>query len=271
MRTTLGFLAILAILLASFSVAPTPVGAQNCQFILGFATLHSLIPNIVGNCLENEQFNPQNGDALQLTTGTNTDGSVGGLLVWRKADNFTAFTDGFNTWVNGPFGLQQRLNSQRFFWETNPAGLPIIPTPVAGQQCHTAGLSLSVGQGQAAVGHQGATYIFTNNLDVSCTFFGYPGAQMLDAQFNFLPTNVVRGGGFIFQDPGPQLVVVPAGGTASFGLEFVVVPTGDETTCPAASQLEVTPPDEFDPIIISSTIAPCNNGTIHVTAVQPGS
>src|SRR5262249_21138217 len=32
-------------------------------------------------------------------------------------DNFTAFTDGARTWVNGPFGLQQRLNTERFDWE----------------------------------------------------------------------------------------------------------------------------------------------------------
>ena len=37
-----------------------------------------------------------------------------GLLVWRKADNHTAFTDGYRTWVNGPYGLQVRLNTARF-------------------------------------------------------------------------------------------------------------------------------------------------------------
>jgi glucose/arabinose dehydrogenase len=25
--------------------------------------------------------------------------------VWRKADNFTAFTDGVRSWINGPFGI----------------------------------------------------------------------------------------------------------------------------------------------------------------------
>lgn len=271
MRPVLAFLMLVASLLGPLLVPAKAVNAQTCQFILGFQTLHNLIPNIVGDCLENEHFNPQNGDALQLTTGTNTDGSVGGELVWRKADNFTAFTDGFNTWVNGPFGLQMRLNSERFFWETNPEGLPIIPTPVAGDRCHTAGLSLTAGQGQAAVGHQGSIYTFTNNLNVSCTFFGYPGAQLLDAQFNPLPTNVIRGGGFIFPDPGPQLVVVPASGTANFGLEFEVIPVGNEVTCPTSSQIAVTPPDEFDPIIIPAAINACGGGTLHVTAVEPAS
>ena len=80
-----------------------------CQFVLGFAALRAMIPGVVGDCLEDERHNAFNGDGLQRTTG--------GLMVWRKADNFTAFTDGHWTWVNGPYGLQRRLNSERFEWE----------------------------------------------------------------------------------------------------------------------------------------------------------
>lgn len=89
-----------------------------CHFILGFATFASLIPDRVGTCLDYEGHNPTNGDALQHTTG--------GLLVWRRADNWTAFTDGYHTWINGPNGLQERLNAQRFSWEANPGNLPVI-------------------------------------------------------------------------------------------------------------------------------------------------
>lgn len=102
--------------LTTFAWLPTPAaaapGAQpaTCQFVLGFATLHSLIPNIVGDCVGNETHG-SNGDGLQQT--------VHGLLVWRKADNFTAFTDGFRTWVNGPSGVQMRLNTERFDFEKN--------------------------------------------------------------------------------------------------------------------------------------------------------
>jgi hypothetical protein len=91
--------------------------ATACRFVLGFQTIHDLIADRVGDCVDSESHNPANGDALQRTTG--------GLLVWRKADNWTAFTDGYNSWINGPNGLQQRLNTQRFPWEANPDGLPI--------------------------------------------------------------------------------------------------------------------------------------------------
>ena len=86
------------------------VRAAECQFTAGFKMLHDLIPTIVGECLRNEQYNPENGDSLQPTTN--------GLLVWRKADNWTAFTDGYMTWLWGPCGLQKRLNTGPYFaWE----------------------------------------------------------------------------------------------------------------------------------------------------------
>ena len=115
----------LALLLtfALFLLLPTSVAAAECQFVLGFATLRDLIGHeIVGECLENEHHGA-NGDALQRTSG--------GLLVWRKADNWTAFTDGYRTWINGPNGLVQRHNTERFDWEHDyaPGGGIATPTP----------------------------------------------------------------------------------------------------------------------------------------------
>jgi hypothetical protein len=245
--------------------AVAPVAAQGtppCSFVLGFATLHDAIPQTVGNCLEN-QHSGANGDALQATTG--------GLLVWRKADNWTAFTNGYLSWVQGPFGLQSRLNTQRFWWEPNPDGLAITPTPVAGDRCHTAGLTMEqvIQAGDAGAGHQGTTFRFTNRLAVPCTMFGYPGAQLADASGNALPTNVVRGQGYLFRDPGPTQVTVPAGGSAQFRAEWVVVPTGAETTCPTSGSIRVTPPNEYAPLTIPLTITACNGGQLNVTAVTP--
>jgi hypothetical protein len=91
-----------------------PARQVRCGFQLGFATLRGLVGGAtVGQCLENEHFNPANGNAEQRTAG--------GLLVWRKADNWTAFTDGYWTWINGPEGLAQRLSTQRFAWESDAA------------------------------------------------------------------------------------------------------------------------------------------------------
>ena len=50
-------------------------------------------------------------------TGLTQQSTTNGQLTWRKADNWTGFSDGQRTWINGPEGLQQRLNSEQFPWE----------------------------------------------------------------------------------------------------------------------------------------------------------
>ena len=104
-----------------------PARAQEgCQYVLGFLALYQQIPDVMGPCVSNETPAP-NGDSLQQTAN--------GLAVYRAADNWTAFTDGFRTWINGPFGVQQRLNTERFPWEpdagspgTSPAPSPAPPS-----------------------------------------------------------------------------------------------------------------------------------------------
>ncbi len=115
--------AVLVSLLLPGTISPLPSDAANCTFVLGFQAIHDQIPDTVGDCAVDEHYNPDNGDALQETTK--------GLLVWRKADNFTAFTDGYRSWVNGPYGLQQRLNSERFDWENDASchSDGILPDP----------------------------------------------------------------------------------------------------------------------------------------------
>jgi len=236
---------------------PQPTG---CTFHLGFAALDALIPTIVGDCVDDETFDPTTGDAQQLTTN--------GLLVWRKEDNWTAFTDGSQTWLNGPFGLQQRANAERLWWEYNPDGLPIVPPPTDGDRCHTAGLVLDLVGVDVGAGNRYATFRFTNTLDVSCTFFGYPGAQLFDAAGDPLPTKVVRGGGF-FPDRPARTVLVGAHQSASFVLHWEVVPVNDEPPCPMSASLSVTPPDEYDPLPLAMQIQACGGGELDVSPVQP--
>ncbi|MGI8913898.1 MAG: CAP domain-containing protein [Chloroflexota bacterium] len=90
--------------------------AGTCQYILGFATLHGLDSADTSGCVTNQAF-AANGDAQQTTAN--------GLMAWRKLDNWTAFTNGYWTWINGPAGLAKRLNTERFAWEANPDGLPL--------------------------------------------------------------------------------------------------------------------------------------------------
>lgn len=93
-------------------------------FKLGFKLLADQIPCEVGKPLEEEHFEPSTGNSLQKTSA--------GLMVWRKGDNWTAFTDGARTWINGPEGLQDRDNAVRFGWEGDGQVLAEVPaTPIA--------------------------------------------------------------------------------------------------------------------------------------------
>lgn len=120
---------VLAVSLAILLSGAQSTQAASCTFVLGFKAIHDQIPDIVGDCTSDE-YHGANGDGLQNTVAWH---GKGGLLAWRKADNWTAFTDGANTWVNGPNGLQKRPNDQRFPFEndrpTQPA--PAAPTATA--------------------------------------------------------------------------------------------------------------------------------------------
>ncbi|MCL4370596.1 MAG: hypothetical protein M1380_06780 [Chloroflexi bacterium] len=109
------------LLLPLLFLPPSTLFQQEPEFRLGFKGLADLIPQLVGSPLEEEQRNPLNGDALQRTTT--------GLMVWRKADNWTAFTDGSRSWIRGPQGLQSRGNEELFDWEVAAAvpGPTLVP------------------------------------------------------------------------------------------------------------------------------------------------
>lgn len=83
------------------------------------------MPARVGDCTSRRVF-VANGDVLQYTAS--------GLMVRRKSDNWTAFTDGYVTWIDGPRGLTSRLNSERLPWEHDAvADASARTSPAAGR------------------------------------------------------------------------------------------------------------------------------------------
>jgi hypothetical protein len=125
-RPLVGLLAAAALVVAGSGAIGAPAAAQTpgCRFVLGFADLRQTLgPDTVGECLEDEQHNPENGDGRQRTTK--------GEMVWRKASNTMAYTDGHRTWAQGPEGLQRRFNTERFAWEPDAAQFPRPGRPAA--------------------------------------------------------------------------------------------------------------------------------------------
>lgn len=174
------------------STPPVVQSASPCEFVLGFKAMHDLIPSVVGDCLDAETHVAANGDGLQHTTG--------GLLVWRKIDNWTAFTDGAHTWINGPSGLQERRNTERFGWEANPTGLPLVAAPLL--RTETIGLSVQgrpitvteLGTGDRGVAFVGDTHgapeqTTVSLIDTAIAYYrGHPGEVPASVTAYFIPT-----------------------------------------------------------------------------------
>jgi phosphohistidine phosphatase SixA len=64
---------------------------------------------IVGECQEDERQNAGNGNTEQRTAN--------GMLIYRVLDDRLLFSTDSRTWINGPEGLVDRPNNQRFPWE----------------------------------------------------------------------------------------------------------------------------------------------------------
>ncbi len=101
------WLSLIGAALLCFAVAyPQAVSASHpdedseCEFVFGFKELHDLIPDTVGDCVEDEQHDASAGITTQRTTN--------GVMTWNKSDNLTTFTDDSHTWIIGKDGLLQR-------------------------------------------------------------------------------------------------------------------------------------------------------------------
>jgi O-glycosyl hydrolase len=82
---------------------PLPASQNYCpdgqapRFVAGFLALRDAIGEGMGQPLECEHANPENGDALQKTTT--------GLAFYRKSTNTPTFTNGWDHWALTPDGL----------------------------------------------------------------------------------------------------------------------------------------------------------------------
>ena len=114
-RTFVGGGALLLVL----GWAPRPSSAA-CTLVPQAARLEiSLERRTVGACTSAPVPAP-NGDIVQPTTT--------GLVVVRASDGRAAFTDGVRTWIDGPSGIQRRMNGDRFSWEAATRDLTAIAT-----------------------------------------------------------------------------------------------------------------------------------------------
>jgi hypothetical protein len=77
--------------------SPDCATSQSPSFVLGFAALKDQLADAMGDPIECEHANPQNGDTLQQTTR--------GLAFYRKSTNTPTFTNGSEHWAITGGGL----------------------------------------------------------------------------------------------------------------------------------------------------------------------
>lgn len=263
----------------------TPTLAQaapTCRFQLGFAALQRLLPMVVGQCLDDARYSAS-GDAVQHATN--------GLLAWRKLDNWTAFTDGNHTWINGPNGVQERLNSQHFSWEANPAGLPAVNNPVTSSSLSptrtppapTAIRTISA----AAVSTAGLTalpdptLISVNGAAGVLAWVRNDAATALNAQLVAMLTTT--GGGLVGQAKAPLINLQPGerklveltsvakvGAVTGLRFQFTAVANGRPT--PTVLTLGAVQVDPSDPnyvlVPVTNTDATAHSGFISVAVTS---
>jgi len=161
------FLAATAFALVSVFTLVGITNAQTPQFTMGFQSFASLVPNVVGQPLEDAAFDIV-GNATQATTS--------GLLVWHKLDNVVDFSNGSQTWVLADAGLMLRDNGERFQFEIlreqvesqvqsqlDPATMSQaqMDALIAGAQAQLDTLEAQLGQPEALIETQLATFRVT--------------------------------------------------------------------------------------------------------------
>jgi hypothetical protein len=110
-------------------------------------------------------------------------------------------------------------------------------TPAAGGRCHTAGLSVTLGAPQGQPGTQRTvSVVFTNTFGASCTMYGYPGVNLVQATSD--QWSLVR------QSAPVRTVALAPGASAHATLTFYQWSASVPNVKFVPARLLVTPPDE---------------------------
>lgn len=148
-------------------------------------------------------------------------------------------------------------------------------TVVRPANCQPAELHMAASMISGGAGTIEMLVTMANVSSATCTMEGYPGMQLLNASGSPITTTVVRGGGPEYPTPAanapPAPVSLAPQQSAAFGFSYSDVPVGNQTSCPTSAQAEVTPPNDTAYAVIPMQIAPCGNGTLHVSPVYAAS
>jgi hypothetical protein len=134
--------------------------------------------------------------------------------------------------------------------------------------CSGAVLSGSVGTLGGSAGTIQVSFLVANVGAKACTILGYPTLQLLSSNLTAMTTTTVPGMaafGPAAANAAPKTQHVAVGGHVEFILQYSDVPSGTETTCPAAASVNVYPPNSATPFNVVTAIDACDLGTLNVS------
>jgi hypothetical protein len=148
-------------------------------------------------------------------------------------------------------------------------------TPQAGAtatgvaNCQPSQLTLTIHFGGGAAGHIGQMGQFTNSSNTTCSLYGFPGAQMLDAQHTPMTTHALwQTSAYMYSNQMKQQVQLAPGASAYFAVTWSDVTVGSGDACPTSSYLSVTPPNDFSVLTVADQINACDSNLV-ISPVEP--
>lgn len=197
---------------------------------------------------------------------------AGSGLEW-----WTATRDGIETGTLSRLGSDQNAGGSTLERCSRPAPSPTLPGPAPGvvpaaAPCKGPQLRPSNDGGDAGMGHRRAILALQNVATAACSLTGYPAVTLLDGQGQAL-TSVranPRPGSYFRAGQAPTPVTLQPRDKAFFDLAWTVIPdeSEGETTCPTATRIRLTAPDDTSPVALAQTFTPCG-GDIDVSPFRP--
>jgi len=121
-------------------------------------------------------------------------------------------------------------------------------------RCHSGDLSAGIHGYQIEMGTRGFLVTFTDISNHSCTLYGYPGARLLNAKKQPLPTTTLWGKSYFDRNQVKSVITLSPGETASADIAYGVY--GSPANSVLASYLEVTPPNCYTHFILKMPYGP---------------
>lgn len=155
------------------------------------------------------------------------------------------------------------------------AALPSRAAPAASTpRCHTGRLYIAPvpNSGQGAMGHVSLVFSVKSLAQHACYLYGFPGMQMVDAGGHDIATRVQWGHGYAYTNQPKAYITLKTGQAAYFNIIWTHFPTPGQS-CPTASYLLVTPPDETTTIAVPVSLQQVCGGKLTTSPIisTPGS